>query len=114
MVALWINNRAFLLGVRAPQQEDDPFAVLVNQAYHFIRKGFPPQAGMRVRWPARTVSTVFSNSTPGAPSFPDNRARGEQSREWRLPALCTYSLMTAGSDPGRTENARPCDWPGPW
>ncbi len=42
MVALWINNRAFLLGVRAPQQEDDPFAVLVNQAYHFIRKGFPP------------------------------------------------------------------------
>ncbi len=38
MVALWINNRAFLLGVRAPQQEDNPFAVLVNQAYHFIRK----------------------------------------------------------------------------
>lgn len=48
MVTLRINNRAFLLCVRTPEQENHAFPMLVNQADDFIGKCFPPKAGVRM------------------------------------------------------------------
>lgn len=48
-VALAIDYRAFLLRMRTPQQKDDAFPMLVNQRNDFIGKGFPTEAGVRVR-----------------------------------------------------------------
>lgn len=48
MVTLRINNRAFLLCVRTPEQENHAFPMLVNQADDFIGKCFPSKAGVRM------------------------------------------------------------------
>ncbi len=49
MVAVAVDKVAFLLRVRAPQQEHHAFAVLIQGGDHLIGKGFPAQVGVRVR-----------------------------------------------------------------
>ena len=49
MMALLIYNRPFLLRMRSPQQKHHAFAMLVNQADHFIGEGFPAEAGVGMR-----------------------------------------------------------------
>lgn len=48
MVMLRINNRAFLLCMRAPEQENHTSSMLANQTDDFISKCFPPKVGVRM------------------------------------------------------------------
>lgn len=59
MTALLIYNRPFLLRMRSPQQKHHAFAMLVNQADHFIGEGFPSR-GWRGNAPdLRVPSTQY-------------------------------------------------------
>ncbi len=96
MVALWINNRAFS-GHASPATRDDPFAVLVNQAYALSRRFL--RAGMRVR--GLPLPTPYSLTVRhGAPAF-QITVRGARTKpRWRLPALL-YIFTNDGGERSR-------------
>ena len=49
MVARPVDEAPFLLGMSAPQQEDDSLAMGIDPLDDPIGKGLPPQVGVRVR-----------------------------------------------------------------
>lgn len=96
-------QRLFRAGVSAPEKEYDGFRPLVEPPYHRVGDLFPSLPLCELGSPARTVSTVLSNSTPLS-------AHGTRQGDlFSAPTSSCISLKMLTSDggagtPGLTEN----------
>lgn len=64
MMAIPIDNRAFFLSMRTPQQKYNPFPMLVYRRNYIIRKGFPTESRMRMGFTGFYGEHRIYSSTP--------------------------------------------------